>query len=125
MGKKEASFTFYQCRESTVLDRSSEDEEQGHLEPVFGHRDDQSSDINEDYPSSDEKDHIRSTTRHQDGHSTSALRRQNDHSFDLNSWMDKYTDEDIKDMQRADSDIRSVTAWLETTEPSQAELYLV
>ena len=30
-------------------------EEQDHLQPVFGHRDDQSSDINEDNPRSDNK----------------------------------------------------------------------
>ena len=54
----------------------------------------------------------------------SAPGRQNDHSLDLNSWMDNYTDEDIKDMQRADSDIRPVLTWLETAEPSQADLFL-
>ena len=110
-------------------DSSSEDEEQGHLQPVFGHRDDQSSHIHEDLSSSDEEDqcHTSSTTRHQDGHSSHSMSvpgRQNDHSFDLNSWMDKYTDEDIKDMQRADADIRPVLTWLETAEPSQADLFL-
>ena len=36
-------------------DSSSKGEEQGHLKPVSGHRDDQSSDLNEDNPRSDHK----------------------------------------------------------------------
>ena len=110
-------------------DSSSEDEEQGLLQPVSGHRDDHSSELDEDLSCSDEEcqDQIRSTTRHQDGHTSHSMcapGRQNDHSLDLNSWMDKYTNEDIKDMQQADSDIGPVLTWLETAEPSQADLFL-
>ena len=49
-------------------DSSSEDEEQGRLQPVARHRDDQSSDLNEDNPRSDHKGqgHLKPASGHQD-----------------------------------------------------------